>query len=37
MPENLLVVIESEQGLLTSSGCMFEMLLNSPQCTVDPT
>lgn len=37
MSEDLLVIIGSEGGLLSSSGCRFDMLLNSTQFTVDPT
>lgn len=37
MPEDLLVIIGSEGGLLSSSGCWFDIILNSTQSTVDPT
>lgn len=37
MSEDMLVIIGSEGGLLSSSGCRFDMLLNSTQFTVDST
>lgn len=37
MPEDLLVIIGSEGGLLSSSWCRFDMLLSSLLSTVDLT